>query len=69
MGNSFAAFPVIASGVLVPLIIRPFGINPAMAAIITWTAVSSGKSNRLQNILQTLMLADILRAQVGGHLE
>jgi uncharacterized membrane protein len=42
MGNSFAAFPVIASGVLVPLIIRPFGVNPAMAAIITLTAGSSG---------------------------
>ena len=42
MGNSFAAFPVIATGVLVPLIIRPFGVNPAMAAIMTLTAGSSG---------------------------
>ena len=42
MGNSFAAFPVIATGVLVPLIITPFGVNPAMAAIITLTAGSSG---------------------------
>jgi uncharacterized membrane protein len=42
MGNSFAAFPVIASGVLVPLIIKPFGVNPEMAAIITLTAGSSG---------------------------
>jgi uncharacterized membrane protein len=42
MGNSFAAFPVIASGVLVPLIVKPFGVNPAMAAIITLTAGSSG---------------------------
>ncbi|MEK6300094.1 MAG: DUF979 domain-containing protein [Acidobacteriota bacterium] len=42
MGNSFAAFPVIASGVLVPLILVPFGVNPAMAAIITLTAGSSG---------------------------
>lgn len=42
MGNSFAAFPVIASGVLVPLIIKPFGVDPAMAAIITLTAGSSG---------------------------
>lgn len=42
MGNSFAAFPVIATGVLVPLIIQPFGVNPAMAAIITLTAGSSG---------------------------
>jgi uncharacterized membrane protein len=42
MGNSFAAFPVIASGVLVPLIIQPFGVDPAMVAIITLTAGSSG---------------------------
>src|SRR4029079_8816889 len=42
MGNSFAAFPVIATGVLVPLIIKPYGVNPAMAAIITLTAGSSG---------------------------
>ncbi|MBL8191491.1 MAG: DUF979 domain-containing protein [Acidobacteria bacterium] len=42
MGNSFAAFPVIATGVLVPLIIQPFGVNPAMAAIMTLTAGSSG---------------------------
>jgi uncharacterized membrane protein len=42
MGNSFAAFPVIASGVLVPLIVQPFGVDPAMAAIITLTAGSSG---------------------------
>jgi uncharacterized membrane protein len=42
MGNSFAAFPVIASGVLVPLIVRPLGVDPAMAAILTLTAGSSG---------------------------
>jgi uncharacterized membrane protein len=42
MGNSFAAFPVIAAGVLVPLIVRPFHIDPAMAGIITLTAGSSG---------------------------
>jgi uncharacterized membrane protein len=42
VGNTFAAFPVIASGVLVPLIVQPFGVNPAMAAIITLTAGSSG---------------------------
>jgi uncharacterized membrane protein len=42
MGNSFAAFPVIATGVLVPLIVIPFGVNPAMVAIITLTAGSSG---------------------------
>ena len=42
MGNSFAAFPVIATGVLVPLIVKPFGADPAMVAILTLTAGSSG---------------------------
>jgi uncharacterized membrane protein len=42
MGNSFAAFPVIATGVLAPLIILPFGVKPEMVAIITLTAGSSG---------------------------
>jgi uncharacterized membrane protein len=42
MGNSFAAFPVIATGVLIPLIVRPFGVDPAMAAIVTLTAGSTG---------------------------
>jgi uncharacterized membrane protein len=42
MGNSFAAFPVITTGVLAPLIIQPFGVDPAMVAIITLTAGSSG---------------------------
>lgn len=45
MGNSFAAFPVIASGLLVPLVIEPAGpngIDPALAAIVTLTAGASG---------------------------
>jgi uncharacterized membrane protein len=42
MGNSFAAFPVIAAGVTAPLILAPFGADPAMVAIITLTAGSSG---------------------------
>jgi uncharacterized membrane protein len=42
MGNSFAAFPVIATGVLVPLIIEPFHVDPALAGILTLTAGSSG---------------------------
>lgn len=42
MGNSFAALPVIAAGVLAPLIIKPFGADPAMVAIITLTAGSTG---------------------------
>ncbi len=42
VGNSFAALPVIATGVLVPLIIKPFGVDPTMAAIMTLTAGASG---------------------------
>jgi uncharacterized membrane protein len=42
MGNSFAAFPVIATGVLVPLIIKPFNVDPALAGILTLTAGASG---------------------------
>ena len=42
MGNSFAAFPVLAAGVLVPLLIKPFNLDPAMAAILTLTAGASG---------------------------
>ncbi len=42
LGNSFAAFPVIASGVMLPLLVIPFGVDPALAAIITLTAGSSG---------------------------
>ena len=42
LGNSFAAFPVIAAGVLVPLIIRPFGADPAAVAILTLSAGSTG---------------------------
>ncbi len=42
VGNSFAAFPVIATGVLSPLIINPYGVDPAMVGIITLTAGSSG---------------------------
>jgi uncharacterized membrane protein len=42
LGNSFAAFPIIATGVLSPLIIKPFGVSPEMVGIITLTAASSG---------------------------
>lgn len=45
LGNSFAAFPVIASGLLVPLLIKttgPYVVDPALAAIVTLTAGSSG---------------------------
>ena len=33
---------MIAAGVLVPLIIKPFGVDPAMVAIVTLTAGSTG---------------------------
>ncbi|HKG90366.1 MAG TPA: DUF979 domain-containing protein [Gemmatimonadaceae bacterium] len=42
LGNSFAAFPVIAAGVTAPLLLAPTGVDPAMVAIITLTAGSSG---------------------------
>ena len=42
MGNSFAAFSVIAAGVTVPLLVRPLGVDPAMAGILTLTAGSTG---------------------------
>ena len=42
LGNAFAAFPVIVAGVLVPLIIRPFGADPAAVAILTLSAGASG---------------------------
>jgi uncharacterized membrane protein len=42
MGNSFAAFPVIAAGVTVPLLVKPFGVDPAAAGILTLTAGSTG---------------------------
>jgi uncharacterized membrane protein len=51
MGNSFAAFPVVAAGVLIPLIVRPLNVDPAMAGIITLTAGSSGT-------LMTMMAAN-----------
>jgi uncharacterized membrane protein len=42
LGNTFAAFPVIAAGVLVPLIVRPFGADPALAAVLTLSVGASG---------------------------
>ncbi len=51
VGNSFAAFPVIVTGVMVPLLVRPYHLDPAMAGILTLTAGSSGT-------LMTLMAAN-----------
>jgi uncharacterized membrane protein len=42
---------VIAAGVLIPLIVRPLNVDPAMAGIITLTAGSSGT-------LMTMMAAN-----------
>ena len=42
MGNSFAAFPVIMAGIGVPLLIEPFGVNPALVGILTITVASCG---------------------------
>ena len=42
MGNSFAAFPVIMAGIGVPLLIEPFGVNPAMVGALIITVASCG---------------------------
>lgn len=42
MGNSFAAFPVIMAGVGVPLLIVPFGADPALVAVTLLTCASCG---------------------------
>jgi uncharacterized membrane protein len=42
MGNSFAAFPVIMSGVGVPLLIVPFGADPALVGVLVLTCASCG---------------------------
>ncbi|MBX7219591.1 MAG: DUF979 domain-containing protein [Blastocatellia bacterium] len=42
MGNSFAAFAVITGGIGIPLVIVPFGLNPALVGILGLTAGSCG---------------------------
>ena len=42
MGNSFAAFPVIMAGIGVPLLIKPFGADPALVSVILLTCASCG---------------------------
>jgi uncharacterized membrane protein len=42
MGNSFAAFPVIMAGVGVPLLIVPFGADPALVGVTLLTCASCG---------------------------
>ncbi|MCS7080359.1 MAG: DUF979 domain-containing protein [Chloracidobacterium sp.] len=42
VGNSFAAFSVITTGVGVPLVIAPFGLDPAFVAMLGLTAGSCG---------------------------
>jgi uncharacterized membrane protein len=42
LGNSFAAFPIIMAGIGVPLLIEPFGVNPALVGALTITAASCG---------------------------
>ena len=41
-GNSFAAFPIIASGITVPLLIGKLGGNPELCALLTLTVGASG---------------------------
>ncbi|MFQ3590446.1 MAG: DUF979 family protein [Chloracidobacterium sp.] len=42
VGNSFAAFSVITTGIGIPLVIAPFGLDPALVAILGLTAGSCG---------------------------
>ena len=42
MGNSFAAFPVIMAGIGVPLLVAPFGVDPALVGALVITAASCG---------------------------
>jgi len=41
-GNSFAAFPIIASGITVPLLVKGLGGNPELCALLTLTVGASG---------------------------
>lgn len=41
-GNSFAAFPIVATGILHPLILVPFGADPAALGILTLAIGASG---------------------------
>lgn len=41
-GNSFAAFPIIASGITVPLLIKGLGGDPELCALLTLTVGASG---------------------------
>lgn len=42
MGNSFAAFSVIMTGIGIPLVIKPYGLDPAFVAILGLTSASCG---------------------------
>lgn len=42
MGNSFAAFPVIMTGIGAPLLIAPFGADPALVGALVITVASCG---------------------------
>lgn len=41
-GNSFAAFPVVAQGILSPLLLKPFGGDPNALAVLTLAVGASG---------------------------
>lgn len=42
LGNSFAAFPLVMAGVGVPMIVVPFGADPALVGLMVITAASCG---------------------------
>lgn len=42
LGNSFAAFPLMMAGVGVPMLVVPFGADPALVGLMVITAASCG---------------------------
>jgi uncharacterized membrane protein len=42
MGNSFAAFPVVASGLAIPMLVTGFGVDPALVGALLLSAASTG---------------------------
>lgn len=42
LGNSFAAFPIVMTGLGVPLLVQPFGVDPALVGVTILTCASCG---------------------------
>ncbi len=42
LGNSFAAFPIVMTGLGIPLLVQPFGVDPALVGVTILTCASCG---------------------------